>query len=57
MVGISRERRSFSVMLFEELGRRGCDVIPVNPSIPNVLGRRCYASLQDIQPPVSRPLS
>jgi uncharacterized protein len=56
MVGISRERRSFSVMLFEELCRRGYDVIPVNPSIPNVLGRRCYASLQDIQPPVEAAL-
>jgi predicted CoA-binding protein len=56
MVGISRERRSFSVLLFEELCRRGYDVIPVNPSIPNVLGRRCYASLQDIQPPVEAAL-
>lgn len=56
MVGISRESRSFSVMLFEELCRRGYDVIPVNPNIPNVLGRLCYARLQDIQPPVEGAL-
>jgi uncharacterized protein len=56
MVGISREPRSFSVMLFEELCRRGYDVIPVNPNIPNVLGRTCYARLQEIQPPVEAAL-
>lgn len=56
MVGISREPRSFSVMLFEELCRRGYDVVPVNPHIPNVLGPRCFARLQDIPPPVDAAL-
>ena len=56
MVGISREPKSFSVMLFEELCRRGYDVVPVNPNTPNVLGRRCFARLQDIQPPVDTAL-
>lgn len=52
MVGVSREPRSFSVTLFEELCRRGYDVIPVNPNTPNVQGRRCFARLHDIKPPV-----
>ncbi len=56
MVGISREPRSFSVALFEELCRRGYEMIPVNPNIPNVLGQRCFARLQDIQPPVEAAL-
>jgi uncharacterized protein len=56
MVGISREPKSFSVMLFEELCRRGYDVVPVNPNTPNVMGRRCFARLQDIQPPVDTAL-
>ena len=56
MVGISREPKSLSVALFEELCRRGYDVIPVNPNTPNVLGRRCFARLQDIQPPVEAAL-
>lgn len=56
MVGISREPRSFSVLLFEELCRRGYDVVPVNPNIPNVQGHRCFARLQDIQPPVEAAL-
>jgi len=56
MVGISRERQSISVSLFEELCRRGYDVIPVNPNTPSVLGRRCFARVQDIQPPVDMAL-
>ena len=56
MVGISRQPRSFSVTLFEELCRRGYDVVPVNPNASNVLGRRCFARVQDIQPPVEGAL-
>ena len=41
MVGISRDPANFSVKLFEELCRRGY-----------VGGRRCFARLQDVQPPV-----
>jgi uncharacterized protein len=56
MVGISREPKDFSVQLFEELCRRGYDVVPVNPKTPNVLGRTCFARVQDIQPPVEAAL-
>ena len=56
MVGISREPSSFSVTLFEELCRRGYDVVPVNPKTPNVLGNLCFARVQDIQPPVAGAL-
>jgi uncharacterized protein len=52
IVGISREPSSDSVIMFKELCRRGYDVIPVNPSMPEALGRRCFARVQDIQPPV-----
>ncbi len=56
MVGISREPKDFSVSLFEELCRRGYDVVPVNPKTPNILGKSCYARVQDIQPPVEGAL-
>jgi len=56
MVGISRKPRSFSVTLFEELCRRGYDVVPVNPNASNVLGRSCFARVQDIHPPVDGAL-
>ena len=56
MVGISREAKSISAILFKELDRRGYDVVPVNPNVQEVLGRRCFARVQDIEPPVDAAL-
>jgi len=56
MAGISRDPANFSVKLFEELCRRGYDVVPVNPNTAEVQGRRCFARVQDIQPPVEAAL-
>src|SRR5271169_1168945 len=56
MVGLSRQPKDFSVMLFEELCRRGYDIVPVNPGASEVLGRPCFARVQDIQPPVDAVL-
>jgi len=56
MVGVSRDPANFSVKLFEELSQRGYDVVPVNPNTTEVEGRRCFARVQDIQPPVKAAL-
>jgi uncharacterized protein len=56
MVGLSRDPKEFSGMLFKELCRRGYEVIPVNPKASTVLGRACFARVQDIQPPVDAAL-
>lgn len=56
LVGISREPKDLSVLLFEELCRRGYDVVPVNPNLPQVLGKSCFARIQDIHPPVEAAL-
>jgi uncharacterized protein len=56
MVGVSRDRKDFSVTLFQELCRRGYDAVPVNPKVSEVLGRRCFARVQDIQPAVDAVL-
>ena len=56
MAGISRDPANFSVKLFEELCRRGYDVVPVNPNATEVQGKRCFARVQDIQPPVEGAL-
>jgi predicted CoA-binding protein len=56
MAGISRDPANLSVKLFEELCRRGYDVVPVNPKAAEVQGRRCFARVQDIQPPVEAAL-
>ena len=56
MAGVSRDPANFSVALFDELCRRGYDVVPVNPNVAEVKGRRCFARVQDIQPPVDAAL-
>ena len=56
MVGVSREAEDFSAMLFEELCRRGYDVVPVNPGVRELFGRTCFARVQDIQPAVDAAL-
>lgn len=56
LVGVSRNPKHFSVYLFNELLRRGCDVIPVNPGAATLHGRPCFARVQDIQPPVEAVL-
>jgi predicted CoA-binding protein len=52
MIGISRNPKDFSASLFGELERRGYDIVPVNPKASEVMGRPCFARVQDIQPPV-----
>ena len=56
MVGVSRDPKHFSTALFKELVRRGYEVVPVNPQSEEVLGHRCFARVQDIQPPVEAAL-
>lgn len=56
LVGLSRDPKSFSGMLFKELLRRGYDVIPVNPHAPEIDGHACFARVADINPPVEAAL-
>jgi uncharacterized protein len=56
MAGISRDPANLSVKLFEEFCRRGYDVVPVNPNAADVQGKRCFARVQDIRPPVEAAL-
>ncbi len=52
LVGVSRNEKDFSRGLLRELARRGHDVVPVNPALAEAEGRRCFARLQDLDPPV-----
>jgi uncharacterized protein len=56
MIGVSRDPASFSAKLLEDLSRRGYEIVPVNPSASEILGRHCYPRVQDIQPPVDAAL-
>jgi uncharacterized protein len=56
LVGMSRDPRSMSALLYKELSRRGYDVVPVNPSVQEVMGQKCFARVQNIAPPVDAAL-
>jgi predicted CoA-binding protein len=56
MVGMSRDANSMSAILFKELTRRGAEVVPVNPNVKEVMGHKCFARVQDIEPPVDAAL-
>jgi predicted CoA-binding protein len=56
VVGVSRNERDFSRVVFRELLRRGYDVVPVNPAMAQADGRTCHARVQDIRPQVAGAL-
>ena len=56
IVGVSQKPQDFSRTLFREFRDRGYDVVPVNPAASEIEGQRCFASVREIQPPVSTAL-
>ena len=51
LVGVSRNEKDLSRMLFREMCSRGYDMVPVNPAAGDVENKRCFAHVQEIQPP------
>jgi uncharacterized protein len=56
VVGVSRNPRELSYTLWQELRQRRYEAVPVNPNMAEIDGQRCYARVQDIQPPVEGAL-
>jgi len=56
VVGVSRDPKHFSYLLWQELRQRHYEAIPVNPNTAELDGQRCYARVQDIEPPVEGAL-
>lgn len=56
LVGVSRDPKDFSRYLFREMREKGYDMAPVNPSADELDGTRCFARVQDIQPPAEGAL-
>jgi predicted CoA-binding protein len=50
VVGVSRNPKDFSRMVFAELARRGMDVVPVNPALAEVDGRRAFPWVAEVAP-------
>ena len=56
VVGVSRNPKEISYTLWQELRQRRYDAIPVNPAATEIDGKRAYASVRDIDPPVEGAL-
>ena len=56
VVGVSRNPKDFTRVMWDEFRQRRYDAIPVNPNVTEIDGQRCYASVKDIQPPVEGAL-
>ncbi|MBN9663993.1 MAG: CoA-binding protein [Acidobacteria bacterium] len=56
LVGLSRNEKHFSRMVYKELLKRGRDVVPVNPEATAIDGTACYPDVTSIQPPVQGAL-
>src|SRR5262249_23799117 len=52
VVGVSRDPKDFTRVLFAEFRRRGYDAVPVNPHLSEVDGLPCYPSLTSLPQPV-----
>jgi predicted CoA-binding protein len=52
VVGVSRDPKHFSYVVWQELRQRRYEAVPVNPNTETLDGQRCYAHVGDIQPPV-----
>jgi len=50
VVGVSTDGSHFSRGLFKEFVARGYDAVPVNPKAEEIEGRRCFASVRDVEP-------
>src|SRR5690242_14239343 len=56
LVGLSRNPQHFSRGLFRDMCKRGYDMVPVNPTASELEAKRCFARVQDIEPPVEAVL-
>ncbi len=52
MVGLSANPMRPSYFAATYLNNRGYNIIPVNPGVTEILGRRCFGSLKEIESPV-----
>ncbi len=50
MVGISRDPHVIGAQLVKKFTQLGYEIAPVNPNVSEIMGRPCYARVQDIHP-------
>lgn len=52
VVGVSRDAKDFTRLVFEAFVQAGYDAVPVNPAAEEIAGRRAFARVSQIAPPV-----
>ena len=50
MIGVSRDKNSYSRRLMADMQAKGYEVLAVNPNTESVDGQKCYKSVADISP-------
>ena len=45
IAGVSRNPKKFGRVAFEELTRKGLELIPINPNLDEINGTKCYQSV------------
>lgn len=48
IAGVSRNKKKFGRMVYEELKQKGYNVLPVNPSTSQINDETCYASINNL---------
>src|SRR5579864_3242247 len=56
VVGVSRNAADFSRSVLREFEKQGYEVVPVNPGATDLDGKRCFAHVTEIEPPVDAAL-
>ena len=52
VLGASQKSRRYAFMAMEPLQKHGYKAIPVNPTLTEVLGEKCYPCIRDVPPPI-----
>ncbi|MBI4417446.1 MAG: CoA-binding protein [Ignavibacteriales bacterium] len=55
-IGVSRNEKDFSRILFRAFTAAGYEAIPVNPMAMEIDGRKCFGSVRDVSPRVTSAL-
>jgi predicted CoA-binding protein len=56
VIGVARDPKELSHVLWQEFRARRVAAIPVNPNTSEIDGQRCYANVSEIHPPVDGAL-
>lgn len=54
LVGMSRDPKKFSRMVYKELSAKGFDIYPVNPNMDDIDGVKCYHDVSELPSGVNR---